>query len=136
MNAVDRLNGQSCHGRHESLAATFMQFLQDQWMTFGDQQAFVERLATLTDMHMVVLSLLAQGKLNKQIAFSCGISEATVKAHVSELLSRLDANSRTEAAVKFAVISERIRLNRTLTNCDIGPAQMVFIENGEIRPHI
>ena len=46
-----------------------------------------------------VLLLLAGGKSNKDIAFYLGITEATVKSHVSAILVRLGVNDRTEAVV-------------------------------------
>lgn len=46
-----------------------------------------------------VLSLLAGGKSNKDIASTLGITEATVKCHVSAILLRLNVNDRTEAVV-------------------------------------
>jgi DNA-binding NarL/FixJ family response regulator len=46
-----------------------------------------------------VLLLLASGKSNKDIAFHLGITEATVKSHVSAILVRLGVNDRTEAVV-------------------------------------
>jgi len=46
-----------------------------------------------------VLSLLAGGKSNKEIASTLGITEATVKCHVSAILLRLNVNDRTEAVV-------------------------------------
>lgn len=46
-----------------------------------------------------VLRLLASGKSNKDIAFLLGITEATVKCHVSAILVRLDVSDRTEAVV-------------------------------------
>jgi DNA-binding NarL/FixJ family response regulator len=46
-----------------------------------------------------VLSLLAGGRSNKEIAAQLGITEATVKCHVSAILLRLNANDRTEAVV-------------------------------------
>jgi DNA-binding NarL/FixJ family response regulator len=46
-----------------------------------------------------VLSLLARGKSNKDIASLLGISEATVKCHVSAILLRLNVSDRTEAVV-------------------------------------
>jgi DNA-binding NarL/FixJ family response regulator len=47
-----------------------------------------------------VLSLLASGKSNKDIASVLGITEATVKCHVSAILLRLNVSDRTEAVVK------------------------------------
>ena len=46
-----------------------------------------------------VLTLLARGKSNKEIAAVLGITEATVKCHVSVILSRLNASDRTQAVV-------------------------------------
>jgi DNA-binding NarL/FixJ family response regulator len=51
----------------------------------------------LTSRESEVLQLLAQGLANKQIAVSLGISEHTVKFHVSSIYSKLGASSRTEA---------------------------------------
>lgn len=51
----------------------------------------------LTDREIEVLQLLAQGLANKQIAAVLGISEHTVKFHVSGIYTRLGAASRTEA---------------------------------------
>jgi DNA-binding NarL/FixJ family response regulator len=52
---------------------------------------------TLTAREIEVLRLLADGLPNKMIAFQLGISEHTVKYHVTSILSRLDASSRAEA---------------------------------------
>jgi two-component system, NarL family, response regulator len=46
-----------------------------------------------------VLSLMVHGKSNKEIAAALGITEATVKCHVSVILMRLDANDRTQAVI-------------------------------------
>ena len=51
----------------------------------------------LTEREAEVLQLLAQGLANKQIAVALGISEHTVKFHVSSLYSKLGATNRTEA---------------------------------------
>lgn len=51
----------------------------------------------LTDRENQVLHLLAQGLANKQIALTLGISEHTVKFHVSAIYSKLEATNRTEA---------------------------------------
>ncbi len=57
---------------------------------------------SLTPRELEVLSLLAQGKSNKQIAAELVITERTTKFHVSSILSKLAAANRTEA-VKIAV---------------------------------
>ena len=57
------------------------------------------RMATLTPQQVRVLMMLSEGLLNKQIAFQLGVSEATVKAHVSAILQKLDVGSRTQAVI-------------------------------------
>ncbi len=54
----------------------------------------------LTPRESEVLQLLAQGLANKAIAYRLGISEHTVKFHVNAIMGKLDARSRTEAAVR------------------------------------
>ena len=51
----------------------------------------------LTDREAEVLALLAKGLANKQIAAALGISEHTVKFHVSSIYSKLNVTNRTEA---------------------------------------
>ena len=57
------------------------------------------RLANLTPQQLRVLMMLSQGLLNKQIAHALGLSEATVKAHVSAILQKLGVDSRTQAVI-------------------------------------
>ncbi|MCB1606982.1 MAG: response regulator transcription factor [Xanthomonadales bacterium] len=64
----------------------------------ADQQ-LAERLASLTPQQLRVLSRVAQGRLNKQIADELGITERTVKAHVSALFEKLGVRNRTQAGV-------------------------------------
>jgi len=59
----------------------------------------VSRLSTLTPQQVKVLMMLGEGLLNKQIAFKLGVSEATVKAHVSAILQKLGVDSRTQAVI-------------------------------------
>ncbi len=51
----------------------------------------------LSDREMEVLGLLAQGLANKQIAAALGITEHTVKFHVSSIYTKLNVNNRAEA---------------------------------------
>lgn len=54
----------------------------------------------LTPRENEVLQLLAQGMTNKAIALKLGITQHTVKFHVNAIMSKLDAQSRTEAVVR------------------------------------
>ncbi len=53
----------------------------------------------LTEREREILSLVAQGKANKEIAAELVISERTARTHVSNILSKLDLTSRTQAAL-------------------------------------
>ena len=63
----------------------------------------------LTEREKDVLRLLAQGKMNKEIAAELFISERTVKFYVSAILSKLGAGNRTEA-VAFAAQRGLVKL--------------------------
>jgi DNA-binding NarL/FixJ family response regulator len=60
------------------------------------------RVALLTKREIDVLALLAEGLGNKQIARALILSPHTVKAYVTSILHKLNAESRTEAAVLWA----------------------------------
>ncbi|MFD0461534.1 response regulator [Microvirga aerilata] len=64
----------------------------------------VRRLGTLTPQQVRVLTMLSEGLLNKQIAYELGVSEATVKAHVSAILDKLGVDSRTQAVIAASKI--------------------------------
>lgn len=68
----------------------------------------LNRLSTLTPQQHRVLSMIGDGLLNKQIAYSLGVSEATVKAHVSAVLLKLRVDSRTQAVIQLGKISSTI----------------------------
>ncbi|MBN9274610.1 MAG: response regulator transcription factor, partial [Mesorhizobium sp.] len=72
----------------------------------GDPEVsdLIRRLQTLTPQQTRVLGMLAEGLLNKQIAYELGVSEATIKAHVSAILQKLDVDSRTQAVIRLAKI--------------------------------
>ena len=57
------------------------------------------RLARLTEQQFRVLSMLAEGLLNKQIADRLGVQERTVKAHVTAIFEKLEVRNRTQAGV-------------------------------------
>lgn len=60
------------------------------------------RVAFLTKREIDVLALLAEGLGNKQIARALIVSPHTVKAYITRILHKLNAESRTEAAVLWA----------------------------------
>jgi DNA-binding NarL/FixJ family response regulator len=64
----------------------------------------IMRIKTLTPQQARVLSMIAEGLLNKQIAYELGVSEATIKAHVSAVLQKLNVDSRTQAVIRLAKI--------------------------------
>ena len=59
----------------------------------------LSRLSSLTPQQVRVLMMLGEGLLNKQIAYKLGVSEATIKAHVSAILQKLGVDSRTQAVI-------------------------------------
>src|SRR5271155_898922 len=67
--------------------------------TDDETAAMIARLSTLTPQQVRVLMMLSEGLLNKQIAYELGVSEATVKAHVSAILQKLGVESRTQAVI-------------------------------------
>ena len=72
----------------------------------GDPEVsdLIARLQTLTPQQTRVLSMLAEGLLNKQIAYELNVSEATIKAHVSAVLQKLGVDSRTQAVIRLSRI--------------------------------
>lgn len=68
--------------------------------TAGDE-AEAERVASLTPAQRRVINGLSDGLLNKQIAYEMGISEATVKAHMTAIFRKLGANNRTQALLIY-----------------------------------
>ncbi len=79
----------------------------DIWHPAEDEQAdprqdeleVAERIGELTPQQFRVLMMLAEGLLNKQIAFDLGISEATVKAHMTAIFRKLEVSNRTQAVL-------------------------------------
>lgn len=75
------------------------------WMVsrFEDLAFFADgpdvTLMPLSSREMEILELIARGASNKQIAHRLGISQQTVKNHMSSILRKLAANDRTQAAV-------------------------------------
>jgi len=62
---------------------------------------FASRLEQLTPQQFRVLKMIANGLLNKQIAYEMNVQETTVKQHVSAILRKLNVNNRTLAGILF-----------------------------------
>ena len=56
-------------------------------------------ISSLTPQQFRVAGMLAQGLLNKQIAYELNVTEATVKAHLTEIFRKLGVHSRTQAVL-------------------------------------
>jgi DNA-binding NarL/FixJ family response regulator len=63
------------------------------------------RIASLTPAQLKVLMGLLEGRLNKQIAYDMGISEATVKAHMTAVFRKLNVRNRTQAVLAAQALS-------------------------------
>ena len=61
-----------------------------------------EKIAALTARQREILAMMSAGKLNKQIAYSLGLSERTVKMHRAALLKALDVKTSADA-IRLAV---------------------------------
>ena len=107
--AIERIaNGE--HPINDSLAVrprvaeqVLSQFQRLSWRSEDE-----DIMSPLTPREIEILEFIAKGYLNKQIAVELGISEQTIKNHVTSILRKLNANARTEAvvlAIKQGVIS-------------------------------
>mgnify|MGYP001281120916 FL=1 len=56
-------------------------------------------LSPLSERETEVLALIAKGRSNKEIASTLSVTEGTVKLHVTNILTKLEVNTRTEALV-------------------------------------
>ncbi|MDA0159752.1 response regulator transcription factor [Solirubrobacter ginsenosidimutans] len=80
------------------LAPTIAKRLVDSQLT-GARPALRHRFNTLTERERDICRRLARGLSNAALATELGLSEATIKTHVTRLLSKLDVRSRVQAVV-------------------------------------
>lgn len=74
-------------------------------------------VSSLTPHQFRVLMMLGEGLLNKQIAYQLSVSEATIKAHVTAILRKMNVNNRTQAVLAV----QQLRINSpTLLEVDSG----------------
>jgi DNA-binding NarL/FixJ family response regulator len=65
----------------------------------SEEAMIAAALSSLTPHQFRVLMMLGEGLLNKQIAYQLGVSEATIKAHVTAVLRKMGVNNRTAAVL-------------------------------------
>ena len=82
--------------------------LLDTWPVPGDDPELNSRLASLSPRELEVLSEVAEGRTNEEIATALFISPATVKTHVAHLQEKLQARDR----IRLVVIAHRMRIAR------------------------
>jgi DNA-binding NarL/FixJ family response regulator len=70
----------------------------------AEMSGIIRRLQSLTPQQTRVLGMLSEGLLNKQIAYELNVSEATIKAHVSAILQKLNVDSRTQAVIMLGKV--------------------------------
>ncbi len=68
-----------------------------------------EKIAALTKRELEILTQIAGGMFNKEIAINLNISERTVKNHISNIFKKIDVSDRTQAAV-FAIRNNIVKL--------------------------
>jgi len=81
--------------RRPKIAEEILRRFQELSVDKGDETL----VSPLTPREMEVLNYIAQGHANKQIAAMLNVSEQTIKNHVASILTKLNANARTEAVV-------------------------------------
>ena len=69
----------------------------------------LDKLRQLTPQQLKVLARVCEAKLNKQIAFELGVTETTIKAHVTLIFKKLGVHSRTQAVLLMQRIKAQLR---------------------------
>ena len=70
-----------------------------------DECKLMEGIASLTPQQYLVLTMLAEGLLNKQIAYELDVTEATIKAHMTAIFRKLGVRSRTQAVLAISKLN-------------------------------
>jgi DNA-binding NarL/FixJ family response regulator len=69
----------------------------------------IDRLRQLTPQQFKVLAKVCQAKLNKQIAYELGVTETTIKAHITLIFKKLAVHSRTQAVLLMQRLRSEIK---------------------------
>lgn len=94
----------------KDVASAIVEIIQgNKWLPEGMEEelekvddelkVLLQRFRELTPKQIQVLSYLRSGLMNKQIAHEMNVTEATIKAHISAILRKLEINTRTQAVL-------------------------------------
>lgn len=70
-----------------------------------EESILAEKIQSLTQQQFRVLMMLSEGMLNKQIGYTLGVSEATIKAHVTAVFKKLGVQNRTQAVLAIQALN-------------------------------
>ena len=70
-----------------------------------EEKSLASKISTLTPQQYRVLCYLREGWLNKQIGFELGVTEATIKAHITAIFRKLGVTNRTQAVIELGKLS-------------------------------
>jgi DNA-binding NarL/FixJ family response regulator len=73
----------------------------------SEERDLAAKIATLTPQQYRVLCFLREGWLNKQIGYELGVTEATIKAHITAIFRKLGTTNRTQAVIMLSKMSLR-----------------------------
>jgi two-component system, NarL family, response regulator DegU len=99
-------------------------WLEDQMAGIKTKASSDDLFAPLTQRESEILNLVARGLTNKQIGYLLGISEQTVKNHLTSLLRKIGANDRTQAVV-YALKHGWIRLPESNESVESSPTTTI-----------
>jgi len=71
----------------------------------AEEKDLAAKIATLTPQQYRVLCYLREGWLNKQIGYELGVTEATIKAHITAIFCKLGTSNRTQAVIMLSKMS-------------------------------
>ncbi len=67
----------------------------------SEERTIAAKIASLTPQQYKVLCFLKEGWLNKQIGYELGVTEATIKAHITSIFRKLGVSNRTQAVIEL-----------------------------------
>lgn len=71
----------------------------------SEEKSLAAKIATLTPQQYRVIYFLREGWLNKQIGYELGVTEATIKAHLTAIFRKLGISNRTQAVAMLSKMS-------------------------------